>query len=251
MNITILGSGTGLPSLDRASPSVMVETNSSKILCDTGPGALRQLLKTGTTLNDIDLIFYSHFHIDHISDMVPFVFACKYSPGEYRAKNISIAGCKGIKDLFHNLAEAYGKWVLPEHFSIEWFESAEDTICFDDFTIKTIPVKHIDNSIAVRMEDSKGRSVVYSGDTDYCSGIVKLAHKADLLVLECSFPESMKRAGHLIPSLAGKIASESQCKKLVLTHFYPPCESADITSFVRKEYSGDIVLAEDLMKINV
>jgi ribonuclease BN (tRNA processing enzyme) len=249
MDITILGSGTGIPSLRRSSPSIMIESEKSTIICDTGPGTLRQIIKTGKTLNDIDIIIYSHFHIDHISDMIPFIFACKYAPGKFRTGNIKIIGCRGIKQLFHNLTIAYGHWVVPDHFSIEWHEEGEGTIFVNDLVIKTLPVNHIESSIAFRIEDRNGNSVVYSGDTDYCLNIIKLAYKADILILECSFPEGMKCDGHLIPSLAGKIARESQCKKLVLTHFYPPCEGEDIMTPLRNEFSGEVVLAEDLMKI--
>jgi ribonuclease BN (tRNA processing enzyme) len=57
--------------------------------------------------------------------------------------------------------------------------------------------------------------------------------------------------GHLTPTLAGRVAREAECKRLVLTHFYPPCDELDITRIVEKEYSGEIILAEDLMKIEV
>lgn len=251
MNVTIIGSGTGVPSVKRASPSILIETGSSKILCDTGPGTLRQLLKTGTSLNDIDIIAYSHFHIDHTADMIPFIFACKYSPGNIRSRNIKILGSPGIIRLFNNLADAYGSWVIPEHFSIEWIETGKSTMLFDGFSITTAPVNHIDSSIAMRIEDSAGKSIVYSGDTAYCEEIVKLAHKSDLLILECSFPEHMECTGHLIPSLAGKIATESQTNRLVLTHFYPPCDENDILTPLRKEFAGDVVMAKDLMKISI
>jgi len=92
MEVTIIGSGTGVPSLHRASPGIMIEAGSSKLIFDTGSGFLRRLLKTGTALNDIDLIVYSHFHIDHTADMIPFIFACKYSPRKYRTKDIIIGG---------------------------------------------------------------------------------------------------------------------------------------------------------------
>lgn len=249
MDITIVGTGTGIPSLRRASPCIMIETDSSTILFDTGSGTLRQLLKTGTSLNKIDLIVYSHFHVDHIADMIPFVFACKYSPGKFRTKDLTIIGCKGIKQLYSQLTMTYGKWVVPEHFKIEWIEAEENCINFHDLIIKTIPVQHIESSIAIRLEDSTGKAVVYSGDTDYCQNIIDHAKYADLLILECSFPEDMQCTGHLIPSLAGKIARISRCKKLLLTHFYPPCDSFDLLAPLRKEFTGDVVLAEDLMKI--
>ncbi|MDY6953524.1 MAG: MBL fold metallo-hydrolase, partial [Thermodesulfobacteriota bacterium] len=94
-----------------------------------------------------------------------------------------------------------------------------------------------------------GCSVVYSGDTDLCENLVTLAKDADLLVCESALPDEMKVPGHLTPSLAGHIATRAGVKRLVLTHFYPECDTVDVFAQCRKTYQGDLVLAEDLMEI--
>jgi ribonuclease BN (tRNA processing enzyme) len=78
------------------------------------------------------------------------------------------------------------------------------------------------------IEFKDGRTLAISGDTDYCRNLVELASEVDLLVLECSFPDEKKVEGHLIPSLVGRIGLESRCKKLLLTHFYPICDSEHV-----------------------
>ncbi len=108
MEITIIGSGTSVPSLKRASPALMISCPNIRILCDTGPGTLRQLQKSGTSLNDIDLLAYSHFHVDHISDLVPFIFASKYSPDLARKRDLTIIGPGGIRQFYDRLVCAYG-----------------------------------------------------------------------------------------------------------------------------------------------
>ena len=67
--------------------------------------------------------------------------------------------------------------------------------------------------------------MVYSGDTDYCDSIVKLARDCDVLILECSFPEGMHCEGHLTPDLAGRIAAEANCKQLGSDTFLPGLRS--------------------------
>lgn len=52
-------------------------------------------------------------------------------------------------------------------------------------------------------------------------------------------------------AFAGRIARESNCKKLVLTHFYPICGDYDISGQCKEEFNGEVVLAEDLMTIEV
>jgi ribonuclease BN (tRNA processing enzyme) len=75
--------------------------------------------------------------------------------------------------------------------------------------------------------------------------------ETDLLVLECSFPDERKVPGHLTPSLAGRIANETRCRRLLLTHLYPECDQVDVLSQCRRTYSGDVLIAEDLLRISV
>ena len=119
----------------------------------------------------------------------------------------------------------------------------------EDFRLTSSLIKHHDNSLAYRVESKDGKSIVYSGDTDYCKNIIDLARDVDVLLLECSYPKHIKVDGHLNSTLAGRIARESNCKKLVLTHFYPLCDDYDILGQCKEEFSGEVVLAEDLIMI--
>jgi len=251
MKLTVLGSGTAVPSAKRASPCILIETDEVKALCDTGPGSLRQLAKKGVRLDEIDSIVYSHLHIDHTADLAPFLFASKYAQDMPRTKHLHVIGPQGIKRFYKNLIKAYGSYITPDHFTIAWSELSEGSLLLNGLCVKAIPVAHARGSIALRFEEGNGKSIVYSGDTDYCNNIVTLARETDLLLLECSFPEHMKCEGHLIPSLAGTIARESLCKMLVLTHFYPPCDNHDLLTPLKNEFAGHVVLAEDLMSFNV
>jgi len=110
---------------------------------------------------------------------------------------------------------------------------------------------HMSESVGYRIEFNDGKSVVLSGDTDYCQNIIDLAFEVDLLVLECSFPDGKKVEGHLTSSLAGRIALESCCKKLLLTHLYPVCDQSDILKECQQVFKGETVLADDLMRVKI
>jgi len=112
-------------------------------------------------------------------------------------------------------------------------------------------VEHNPESIAFRITGAGGRSVVYSGDTDYSENLIELSKNADLLICESALPDDYRIKGHLTPSLAGAIATRAGVKKLVLTHFYPECDKTDIELECRKTYAGQLVLAEDLMQIEI
>jgi len=120
---------------------------------------------------------------------------------------------------------------------------------YDLFRVIARPMTHLPESVAYRVESNEGKSAVLSGDTDYCPDLVELARDADVLVIESALPDEMKAEGHLTPSLAGRIGREANCKKLVLTHLYPVCDSVDIVEQCKKEYGGELLIAEDLMEI--
>ncbi|MDZ7798919.1 MAG: MBL fold metallo-hydrolase [Patescibacteria group bacterium] len=107
-------------------------------------------------------------------------------------------------------------------------------------------------AVAYRIE-YKGKSMVYAGDIcfDYPKSLLEISKNTDLLLIESSMPNQNKVKSHLTPSQAGKIASKAKVKKLVLTHFYPECEKYDLKKQAQKTYKGPIVLAKDLMQIEI
>jgi len=248
--LVVLGSGTGVPSLRRGSPGQLVISESSKILIDGGSGTLRRMLEAGTTYQDIDLILYTHIHPDHVTDLVPFIFASKYAASP-RDRDLLCVGGPGFRDYFEKLKTLYGAWVKPQRYQLIITEMPEKSLLFQDLQIHSKPLAHLSQSVGYRIEFRDGESIAISGDTDYCQNIVDLGMEVDLLVLECSFPDEKKVEGHLTPSLAGRIATESRCKKLLLTHLYPECDQVDVLRQCRRTYPGDILIAEDLIRVNI
>ena len=252
VNVTILGSGTCVPSLKRSSYSILVEINGAKLLFDLGAGTMHRLLEAGTTISQITYLFLSHLHPDHSGELIPFLFATKYPETYRRRSSFTIAGAKGLIDFYDRLRNAYGSWIELEDNILNFVEfnnTAPDHLSFGVFDIDTRPMEHIESSIGFRIIAPEGISVVYTGDTDLCNNAIALARDADLLICESSLPDEMKVSGHLTPSLAGTIATEANVRQLLLTHFYPECDIINIKAECRKTYHGPLLLAKDLMKI--
>jgi ribonuclease BN (tRNA processing enzyme) len=252
IHITILGSGTCVPSLRRSSCSVLMETGEEKLLFDAGAGTLRRMLEYGVSIFDISCVFFSHFHPDHTAELVPFLFASKYSERKPRNTPLTLIAGKGFKAFYQALKQAYGAWIEldPDILSVvELNTEAPDRLDFDLFSVRTWPAVHNPESLSYRIVSPSGYSVVYSGDTDYTDNLISLATDAQVLICECSHSDEEKVHGHLCPSLAGSIATSAGVKKLVLTHFYPRCDRFDIENECRKTYYGELVLAEDLMRL--
>jgi len=224
------------------------------LLFDSGAGTMRRLLEADTEIFDISFVFYSHFHPDHTGEFVPFIFANKYPDGARRQVPITLVAGKGFSTFYDKLKTAYGHWIelAPGLLNIvELNNNGYDSLSFDDFMVESIPVMHNDESIAYKITSSGGKSVVYSGDTDYSDNLITLSKDADLLICESALPDDLKVKGHLTPSSAGKIASLANVNQLVLTHLYPECDDVDIERECRKTYSGPLTIAEDLMKIEL
>jgi ribonuclease BN (tRNA processing enzyme) len=249
IEICIIGSGTGIPNPRRRPPALVVRLQGHFLLFDCGAGTIWSLAEADLDYRDLDSLWFTHFHPDHTAGLVPLLFAAR-SPLYGREKPLVIGGAAGLKDFFRRLLGVYGSWIeldsdLLTFEEIENTAAAEMKLPFG--TLSTLPMDHTKESLGYRLETKDGLVFAYSGDTEYCGNIVALAREADLFFCECSFPDNMKTSGHLTPEWAGKVAQEADCKRLVLIHLYPVCDEIDVVAACRKQYSGEIVLAEDFM----
>ena len=254
IRVIILGSGTCVPSLKRSSSSFLLQIRDNLLLFDLGSGTMRRLLEAGFGISRVSHIFFSHLHPDHTGEFVSFLFATKY-PQTYRRRTpFQIIGARGLHNFYDGLRTVYKEWIELElglMNLIELDNGGRDQLATNDFSVDTLPMSHIESSIGYRITGADGTTVAYSGDTDFCENAVALAREVDLFICESALPDAMKMEGHLTPSLAGRIAAEAGVKKLLLTHFYPECESVDIEAQCQKAYNGPLILARDLMVFDV
>ena len=248
MEIHILGSGTCIPSRRRGSSGYLIKLDSKNILFDCGNGVTWKLEKAGISYLEIDHIFITHFHPDHNADLIPFLFATKYPAGAGRTGDLNIWGPPGFKNFITELQNVYSDWIMPEDTQIN--ELSEETYSFDNFDFSVIQTGHTDNSLAFRL-DSAGKSVVYSGDTDYFDSFIDFADKCDVLIIECSLPDRLKRKGHLTPEDVIRIANLAKPRILVPTHMYPVCDKENILEQLNTGTDSEVILAEDFLKISL
>ncbi len=250
MRITICGSGTGLPDPERGSPCVFVRVADSKVVVDLGPGALRQLARIGVTCRDIDRILLTHWHVDHINDLAPLIFASRYGP-QPRQKDLSVIAPRGFNVFWSRLVSLYGDQISPKFYSITLSEMLDSMMDFGRWRLLAKPVEHVLTTVCYRME-ADGKAFTYTGDTDYCENLVALARDADLLVVECAFPEDARVTGHMTPSRVARLIREARPKQTLLVHVYPVLGPeravAEVKSLVPE---ADVAAAEDLMVLEI
>ncbi len=249
MEFWVLGSGTCVPTAERGPSGAVLAFPPHLLFFDGGSGSLHQMARIGLDFRRIDFFCLSHFHPDHVADLVPFLFATNYTPDFIRTLPLNLIGPPGLRKFYDQLCEIYGHWIEAQTYPLKILETEEGATSFPDLELEVLPVAHSTTSSIGFRVNAEGQVVTYSGDTDYCKNIVKLGRNSDLLILECSFPEERRKKGHLTPLLAGKIAREASCKRLLLTHFYPLFQGHDILKECRKEFPGEIILAQDGMRI--
>jgi len=97
----------------------------------------------------------------------------------------------------------------------------------------------------------KGKALTYSGDSQYCTPLVRLCGDADLAVLDCSFPASRPNPVHLHAGQCGQVAREAGVGRLILSHFYPIAERYDVKAQAGEAFGGPIMKARDLLRITI
>ncbi|MFN2382751.1 MAG: MBL fold metallo-hydrolase [Gemmatimonadota bacterium] len=176
----------------------------------------------------LDLVAVTHRHQDHVADLLPLLFALRYTPGLNRERPLSLVGYPGLRADLNALASIYGDWVTAPGFPLEIWEAGDTPLEIErdeaSVELEACPVVHTPEAVGFRLTfELEGREVLmaYTGDTEYCEPAVELARDADLLIAECSAADEMPVSGHLTPRALGRLAAEADCSRLVATHFYP------------------------------
>jgi len=255
LKIIVLGSGSCVPSFKRFPASYFFHPIDLKEnwLVDIGEGALFRLSEAGESYKEIDRIFISHTHPDHIGALVPLLLALKYTPDFKRKKTLYIYGSDDIRKYLQiNLDFAP---YLKSNFPLEFISLSPDSeVKFKNCSLNTKKMKHFDPTLGYRW-DLNGSIIVYGADGGVSDDLIELSENADLLILESSYPKDNPIPGHLTTYQAGKIAKKAKAKRLMLTHFYPEVagmNEEEILAEVRASgYQGKILLAKDLMNLKI
>lgn len=251
MKLTILGSGTNVHPT-RAAAGYLVETD-GLLLFDFGPRTLANLIKAGVNRHSIRHILFSHFHADHFADFVHFFFdAVFYSRFVGRRPDLTIIGPRGTKKLFGLMLRNFPGFGAAR-FRTTIREVTDGTFAIGRARITARTVAHSKrlHCLGYRIEYG-GKALVYSGDSMRCQSLIQLCRKADVAVLDCSFPvQRRETANHMHAGDCGKVAQEAGVRRLILSHFYPVAERYDVKAQAGRHFKGRIVKGRDLFSTAV
>lgn len=250
--LTVLGSGTCAPTKERSCASYHLQIGSASVLMDVGFGTMRRLSESPVDYQQIDTVLISHLHPDHVSDLVPLIMALTFTPGFDREKPLHLLGPPGFKSFLLSMQSNYGEWLLDHKNFTKIITELEPNTSrsFDRWQVQTMEMDHKELSLGYRIS-AFDKVLAYTGDTAYSTQVLDLLDNADLALIECSFPDHHVIGKHLSPTLAGQIADRAQCKRVLLTHFYPVIEPEQAARICRTQFKGSVESAFDLMSVEI
>ena len=273
MQVVILGSGSPLPSPDRAGPSTLVRTSVGDLLFDAGRGVLLRSAGAFSGPGVFVAVFLTHLHSDHVTDLNDVIttrWATSFTPNP-----LVVHGPVGTASLVaatEAMLETDIGYRLAHHEDLTWRPGTVATdatggVVFEqgDVRVTAEPTDHapVHPTLGYRVEDGD-RSVVIAGDTVPCEGLDRLCAGADALVHTVVRRDQIEALG--VPRLldvldyhssvqdAARTAARAGVGTLVLTHMVPavqPGAEQEWIDLARTGFDGTIVLSEDLTTFEV
>jgi len=270
IKVTLLGTGSPRPSVDRNGPAVLVEVGGKYLLFDAGRGVVQGLQQLDIGTSDIQHVFLTHLHSDHISALDDVWLTGWIYQRQYP---LNIYGPLGTKSFVDHMRQSYSYDVqLRNQYSgLELAAGAtvandiKPGVIYSENGIKVtaflVDHKPIDPAYGFRI-DFGDRSVVISGDTTYSQSLVDHSTDIDLLVHEIMSvkgkileknPRLQKiQRYHTNPEQLVKILNLVKPRAAVLTHvILVGTDEEHVLQEIGQGYDGELNMGEDLMSIEV
>jgi ribonuclease BN (tRNA processing enzyme) len=242
MRLIVLGcSGSG-PGPESPASGYLVQAGDTDLLLDLGNGTLGALQRHLDPFR-VDALALSHLHPDHCADVSALYVHLRYHPRRPADRApLPVHAPDGAADRF---AAAYApdaaERAVTDLSDVFAFRPHTATTRVGDVVLRTAPVDHPCPAFALRVEHG-GRSLVYSGDTGPCDGLVDLARGADVLLCEATWPHhpDAPPGVHLSGTQAGEHAAAAGVGSLLLTHVPPWFDAADLLAEARAAFDGPV-----------
>ena len=226
--VVFLGTGGAFSAGRRSNLALLIEASGFRMLVETGPVIMEQLARANIQATEIERLFVSHSHGDHVLGFPMLALNRLQASNQlhvYAGPN-TIATLQILNTLtFSGLKLA--------HTNIHWHELSEqgpDEIeLAAGVTLRTAVLDHPPGvpTLAARWDFVGGPSITFATDTRSCDAAVELARGSDLLIHEASLSavlqpdEDPGAYFHSSAQQAGQIARQAGCPRLALVHLGP------------------------------
>ncbi|CAN5192294.1 MBL fold metallo-hydrolase [soil metagenome] len=221
VRVRFLGSGDAFGSGGRFQAAIAVEAPRTTLLLDCGATSLVALKAAGLDPGSIDAVAVSHFHGDHFGGIPFLILDAQFAK---RRRPLIVAGPPGIEARVRAAFDAlYPGSAATAHAAVEVrdVELCADVRELAGAEVTAVPVAHTAGVAAHGLRTRVGgRTIAYSGDTEWTDALVDLADGADLFVCECyTYQKHVPK--HLDHGTLVAERARLRCARLVVTHLGP------------------------------
>ena len=218
IRLRILGSGDAFAGGGRFQAALYLEGAEEPLLLDCGASTLIALKRAQLDPSAIGAIALSHLHGDHFGGIPWMVLDGQFAE---RAKPLVIAGPPGTEQRLGEAGDALypGFSGRERPFDLRIVEyDGRAPVSLGEASVTPFEAHHESGAPAYALRVSYGgKTVAYSGDTEWTDGLLELARGADLFVCECNnFDESVP--GHIDYRTLLAKREQLDCSRLVITH---------------------------------
>ena len=278
--VTLLGTGSPAPVMRRFGPGVLVQAGGKTLLIDCGRGTTQRLMQSGLRLGQVDALFLTHLHSDHIVG-IPDLWLTGWLEANYAQRKgpFVVYGPAGTQGMMDGLLKAYD-WDIQARIADQDLKPAniravvsefKPGVIYDQGGVKltAIEVDHgelLKPAFGFRV-DYDGRSVTISGDTRFSENLIDKGMGTDLLIHQVAAVQEALLASpvfkvilshHTRPEEAGTVFNRVKPKLAVYYHFVllgtpaiPAVTEKEVLEMTRKTYSGPLLIGEDLMVFRI
>lgn len=244
MKITTIGVWGAYPEAEQATSSFLLEEDNFKLLIDCGSGVLSQLQKY-VSLNQLDSLIISHYHNDHIADVGCLQYALMIQK--------KLGNRNGVFPIFgHDKDREKFSLLSYQDVTLAKPVNEQEDFIIGPFEVSLIKAIHPVYSLSIKFR-ANGKTIVYTGDTEWNSELVRFADQADLIISEANlYDEQINEVkGHLTAGQAGELADKAKAKKLLLTHLPHFGNHQDLLEQAKQQFNGEVFLAKPGLTLNI
>lgn len=248
MRLTVLGGSSASPNTGAGCAGILVETPSTRLVLDLGPGTLAEL-RRHADFRTLDGVVISHMHLDHVLDLLALRHALTYNPVPAPAP-VPVWLPPGGANVFARATAPFDACEEPGVFAatvrVAEFEPA-GPLAIGDVTMTFTRTVHHVPAWAIRLSTPAAADLGYTGDTGPAANLTRFFAGVGVLVAEATLldpgDEPANARGSLTAAEAGDLARAAGADVLVLTHMWEELGFAAYRAQAATTFPGQLELA--------